>query len=320
VSLPDIRFENIRPFDGSRHSGFEELCSQLASLEPAPAGAKFYRKGRGADAGVECYRRYGDGTEIGWQAKYLFGWDASLAAQLDDSIRTALDKHPKLVEYVVCIPFDLADSRTGRGKTARQKWDDWCAKWRNVAAKAKRDLTITLWGKSELVARLARDEPAYSGRVLYWFNCEALTTAWFEEQFEKARAALGTRYTPETNVELPIRQGFLAFARDQSLQRQIDEWFLHVGDEGRSAVDSIRKVASGAIENHSGSLAAAIQSLTGLLSGDPTGPDRPYPIASWSSATASCLGLARGSLRWTYEVPPTKPDSSGSSPERWAQH
>src|SRR5215831_3043515 len=71
VSLPDINFENIRPHDGSRHAGFEELCSQLASLEPAPARAKFYRKGRGADAGVECYRRHADGTEVGWQAKYI---------------------------------------------------------------------------------------------------------------------------------------------------------------------------------------------------------------------------------------------------------
>lgn len=54
MSLPDIIFENIRPYDGSRYSGFEELCSQLASLESSPE-YEFYRKGRGADAGVECF-------------------------------------------------------------------------------------------------------------------------------------------------------------------------------------------------------------------------------------------------------------------------
>ena len=103
MSLPDIDFENIRPFDGTRHSGFEELCSQLASLEPTPPGAKFIRKGRGGDAGIECYQQRPDGTEVGWQAKYLFRWDAGLVAQLDGSIRAALDKHPKLVEYIVWI-------------------------------------------------------------------------------------------------------------------------------------------------------------------------------------------------------------------------
>ncbi len=320
MSLPDISFENIRPFDGSRHSGFEELCAQLASLEPAPPGAKFYRKGRGADAGVECFRRYTDGTEIGWQAKYLFGWGTGLAAQLDDSIRTALDKHRKLVEYVVCLPFDLSDRRTGKGKTARQKWDDWGAKWKKVAAREKRDLTFTLWGKSELVARLARDEPAYSGRVLYWFGRESLTAVWFEEQFEKARVSLGTRYTPETNIELPIRRDFLAFARDPSLQKQIDEWFFRVSDEGRSAVDSVHDVAPATRENHSRPLAESIQSLTSLLGGAPIGPHQLYPLDRWSSAAASSLDLARAAQRWSHDLPASKPDRSGSTPERSAQH
>lgn len=320
VSLPDISFENIRPHDGSRHAGFEELCSQLASLEAAPAGAKFHRKGRGADAGVECYRRRADGTEIGWQAKYLFGWDASLTAQLDDSIRTALDKHPQIVEYVVCLPFDLSDSRIGKGKTAREKWDDWCAKWKNAAAAQNRDLTITLWGKSELSTRLAKDDPAYSGRVLYWFGRETITAAWFVEQFGKARASLGTRYSPETNVELPIRQGFLAFARDPGLQKQIDGWFFRVTEEGCSAVDAIRKMGAGATETHSGPLAEAIHALTALLDGDPIGPDQPYPIAGCSSTASSCLGLAREALHWTYDLPPSKPGSMGIEPKRWAQH
>ena len=175
MSLPDISFENIRPSDGSRHAGFEEMCCQLASLEPASSGENFYRKGHGGDAGVECYLRRADGTEVGWQAKYLFHWSDSLKTQLDDSIRRTLDKHPQLVEYVVCLPFDLSDSRTGKHKTARENWDAWCTKWKEFAAEQKRNLTIRLWGKSELSTRLTGEDPAYSGRALYWFGHEALT-------------------------------------------------------------------------------------------------------------------------------------------------
>ena len=250
MSLPDISFKNIRPVDGNRHQGFEEMCCQLAFLEPAPEGEKFYPKGQGADAGVECYRRRADGTEIGWQAKYLFGWDSSLATQLDDSIGTALNKHPQLVEYVVCLPFDLSDSRTGRRKTAREKWDVWCAKWKEYAAARKRDLTITLWGKSELSTRFAKEAPAYSGRLLYWFGTEAVTADWLNEQFGKARVSLGSRYTPETNVEFPIRQDFLAFARYPGLQKQIDGGFLRVTEKGSDAVRAIRRTSAEAAETH----------------------------------------------------------------------
>ena len=320
MSLPDISFENIRPVDGNRHAGFEELCSQLASLDAVSAGERFVRKGRGGDAGVECYRRRADGTEVGWQAKYLFSWNASLASQLDDSIRTALKKHPNLVEYIVCLPIDLSDSRTGKGKTAREKWNVWCAKWKKHAATQKRNLTITLWGKSELTTRLTIGDPAHSGRLLYWFAIEAFTADWFEEQFEKARASLGSRYIPETNVELPIRQDFLAFARGPEPQQQIDGWFLGITEKGHRAVDAIRSTSAEKAETHSDLLAEAVHVLTSSLGGDPIEPDRLYPIDSWKSAVSVCLDLASEALHWTYDLPPSKPESPGIEPKRGAQH
>ena len=318
MSLPDINFENIRPFDGSRHAGFEEMCCQLASLESASSRENFYRKGRGGDAGVECYLRRADGTEVGWQAKYLFRWSDSLKAQLDHSIRTALDKHPQLVEYIVCLPFDLSDSRAGKGKTTREKWNAWCMKWKEFAAEQKRNLTIGLWGKSELTTRFAREDPAYSGRALYWFGHETLTAAWFKEQFGKARDSLGRRYTPENNVELPIRQDFLAFARHPELQKQIDGWFFRVTEKGSNAVDAIRRAGAEAAQIHFDPLDEAIRALTSLLDGDPISPDRPYPIADWSTAASNCLNLARNALHWTYDLPPSKP--MGIKSEGWAQH
>lgn len=320
MSLPDINFANIRPFDGSRHAGFEEVCCQLASLEPAPQGETFHRKGRGGDAGVECYRRRADGTEVGWQAKYLFRWNASLKAQLDDSIRTALENHPDLVEYVVCLPFDLSDPRTGKSKSAREKWDTWRAQWTKFAAEQQRDLTITLWGKSELSTRLAQEDPLYSGRLLYWFGTEAVTSAWFKEAFAKARASLGSRYTPETNVELPIRQDFLAFARHPELQKQIDGWFFRLVKKGRAAVDAIRGTGAEAADRHYEPLAEAIRALTSLLGRDPIGPDQPYPIDDWSAAASSGLNFARNALYWSYDLPPSKPGNTGITTERWARH
>ena len=320
MSLPDINFENIRPIDGSRSGGFEELCCQLAALEEVAKGESFHRKGHGGDAGVECYRRRADGTEVGWQAKYLFLWSSGLNTQLNDSIRRALDQHRSLVEYVVCLPFDLSDSRTGKRKTAREKWVSWCRKWKRYAATQGRDLKITLWGKSELSTRLTRDDPAYLGRLLYWFGREALTAEWFKEQFGKTSDSLGSRYTPETNVELPIRQDFLAFARHPELQKQIDGWFFRITEKGSNAVDAIRRTGTEADRIHSDCLDEAIRALTSLLDGEPIGPDRTYPTSDWSTAASNCLNIARNALNWTYALPPSKPHTTGVSSERSAQH
>src|ERR1700751_5911391 len=94
VAPLELDFDRIRPCGGSRQHGFEELCTQLASLEARSADATFYRKGLGPDAGVECFVRCADGAETGWQAKYFASFGPSQTAQLDESVKQALDKHP----------------------------------------------------------------------------------------------------------------------------------------------------------------------------------------------------------------------------------
>ena len=320
MSVPDIDFRNIRAFNGSRHQGFEELCCQLAALEALPSGSTFHRKGQGGDAGLECFLRLEDGKEIGWQAKYLFRWNDSCALQLDKSIKTAIEKHPNLTEYVVCLPFDLSDSRSGRGKTAREKWDGWHAKWTKRAADEKRDVTVKLWGKSELCSRLVRDDPSFAGRALYWFDIETFTSCWFQEQFERAKVSLGSRYNPETNVDLPIRQNFVALARHPELQKEIDRWCSSVAEKGRSAIRAIQETRTDAAQAQADVLETAVDVLTAALDSDPIASDQPYPTDAWRSAASACLELACEALRWSLDLPLSVPGSLGIEPERWTRH
>ena len=320
MSLPDIDFRHIRPLNGSRQDGFEELCCQLARLEPGFAGLEFQRKGQGGDAGVECFVRFSSGEETGWQAKYIFRWDNSFRKQLDESIRTALEKHTRLVEYIVCIPFDLPDSRSGRSKTARQKWEDWCSKWKNHAKGTKRDLRIALWGRSELISRLTNGGPVCAGRALYWFAAESMTPGWFRTQFKLAEASLGSRYTPETNIELPIRQDFIAFARHPQLQKEIDGWFLDVSDKGRSAVDAVRALPGDEANARADAVRAAVDALASSLDAPPIAVDRMYPVDDWISAVSGSLSAVRETLDWTFGLPGSKPGPSGIEPERRARY
>lgn len=161
MTLPDFDLRKIRLHKGSQNKAFEELCCQLASLEPRPAEAVHHRKGAGADAGVECFTLWPDGTETGWQVKFYTAMDANLASSLDKSIGTALKKHPNLTTYIVCLPFDLSDARTGRAQSPLERWSRWRGKWLCRAAKAGRTFAIELWDESAIKERLGRDDPLY---------------------------------------------------------------------------------------------------------------------------------------------------------------
>lgn len=279
MTIRSVDFQRIRSFGGSQNHAFEELCTQLASLEPRAPGDVFYRKGVGADAGVECFLRHQDRSESGWQVKYFFQLDAGQIAQLNESIETALKKHPKLTRYIVCIPFDLLDQRVGKAQTQLQRWDAWVKKWKAAAAKSKRKLIIELWSKSALVERLGRDDPLYSGRAAFWFDEIMLASKWFEERFAIARASLGQRYTPETNVELPIRRAILGFCRDPSLLDEVERWGEALAERRHQVISHLGDVASATDWSpYQSPLEEALSGLEALLAATPSDPDYTFPV------------------------------------------
>ena len=223
MTLPDIDFTRIRPWRGSRHSGFEELCCQLFSLEsPAPASRFFRKEGAGGDAGVECLWTLSDGQVHGLQSKYFCDeLGPTQWRQLDDSVRTALEKHPTLTRYVISLPRDLTDRRREGEQSQRDHWGEHLATWHGWAEAKDMDVDFVYWGSSELAERLSRDEAHWSGRTLYWFGTRSMNPDWFQRKFEQARANLGERYTPEANVDLPIRDVFDGLSRTPAFRAAV---------------------------------------------------------------------------------------------------
>lgn len=254
--MMEINFANIRAFDGSQNSGFEELVCQLAHLEKPANAKKFVRKeGAGGDAGVECYWILDDDSETCWQAKYFMGeMNTSRWSQLDESFETALSKHPNLSTYVVCLPLDKTDSRkTGKGgKKVTSVEDEWKArvqKWAASATAAGRTVAFEFWGKHEFTAMLAIDDPRYSGRRLYWFNEPVLRSDTLRHLALKSRETLGDRFTPEFHVDLPITRQFDGICAN-------DRWWSDISAlkaELEEQYDQlIRFVTSNKIEDASG--------------------------------------------------------------------
>jgi hypothetical protein len=150
----DIDFRNIRPFDGDRRRGFEELVCQIARREKNPGAREFHRvEGAGGDAGIEAYWIFEDGTKHGYQAKYFLATKEIDWSQIDKSVNTALEQNPELTEYTIAIACDLTDrsGKLGKGKTGWEHWEDHKSKWKQWADSNGMILDFIPWTKSVIV-------------------------------------------------------------------------------------------------------------------------------------------------------------------------
>ena len=229
MSTGDLTWSRIRSLRGTRQAGFEELCVQLARAE-TPDGATFYRKGS-PDAGVECFCVLADGSEWGWQAKFFTASPEDAQwGQLDKSVRTALNKHPRLARYFVCIPVDRPDARREDQTSALQKWNNLVAKWEGWAADGGMSVEFDWWGASELVSRLSEHD--HAGRVAFWFgDHRRFNDAWFVDRLDEALTTAGERYTPEVHIDLSIAGTLDLFGRGDSLVSMIHAVREEVGRE-----------------------------------------------------------------------------------------
>lgn len=160
--MPTVSWLEIRKWNGSQSDAFEELCCQFAHSEPTPEGSKFISKGR-PDSGIECYWILPTGEEWGWQAKFFTdGLNKQRWGQCDDSVRKALDGHPKLTKLFFCFPYRFPDSRKLSEVTAAKYWENHCAKWIQWAKERGRSVEFILWDEHELILRLSK--PEHRGR------------------------------------------------------------------------------------------------------------------------------------------------------------
>jgi hypothetical protein len=261
----------IRALNGSKRDGFEELCAQLARAD-CPAQSSFFRKGR-PDSGVEAYVVLHDGTEWAWQSKYFHTLGESQWTQLDESVRTALGGHPKLTRFIACIPLDLPDGRSGRAKSARERWNDRVTTWSQWAAQKGMSVNFIWQGSHEMLTALAR--PEHGGLVNFFFGNRYLDDAWFLDRLTEAHRAAGPRYTPELNVRLTLAEQFQALGRTAEFFNRIRSLASGIREHVSSYVFSVAKAPDATLLT----LIAAAQASCNhaldefrLLSDNPTHP------------------------------------------------
>lgn len=224
-----VEWNKLRPWDGSQNTAFEMLVCQLAEYESVPDGSRFVRKGA-PDAGVECYWQLPDGRELGWQAKFFtFSPTPQQWAQVDSSVKKALDKHPNLQSYTICMAVDRSDARIEGQNSFLDRWNDRVEKWEGWASERNMRVEFSFWGTHEIVERLAHDE--HQGRHFFWFHKDFLSPTWFRQHLCEVIAAIDPRYTPKLNVQLPISKVFDSLSRSPAFRAGFQEAY---GDLGKA--------------------------------------------------------------------------------------
>ena len=245
-----LDFTKIRHHKNSQNSGFEQLICQLAHLSRPKNAECFIRKeGSGGDAGVECFWKLKDGSEHAWQAKYFLNtitdkqWN-----QISNSVKTALEKHPKLKKYYICLPLDRTDRRQDNEESQLDKWNKKVTEWKKIAESKEMNVTFEFWGEHEIHQKLSTDEPKFSGKALYWFNSPILQIQHLKNIAEKSKQLLGDRFSPELNIDLPIAESFDGVGLTPNWYQR----FYSVTEKWLEALEELKNIISEEDENLTG--------------------------------------------------------------------
>lgn len=223
----EFDFKKIREHEGTRSGGFEEMICQLAYYEyHQKQSVRFIRKdGAGGDAGVECYWVMADGNEYCWQAKYFINeFGRRQLQQLEKSFVRAIEKHPRMSKYFVCIPRDIFDGRvkdknsnTGIRKSNWDKFLDYCLK-----ASSGREIEIVLWSKHHIQNKLMLDLPSMHGKAEFWFDVPLLNTNKIKKVTKDSIQSLSRRYLPQYHVDSAIFEYFDALSCNSNWIQKIE--------------------------------------------------------------------------------------------------
>lgn len=221
-------YRRIRGMDSGQRLAFEELICQLARREQPSADAEFRRiEGAGGDGGIEAYWLLSDGSEVGYQAKYYTKSADINWANIDDSVRRALETHPGLSRYIVALPCDLTDKtgKQGGGNTGWERWHSRKETWGKLVAPGKH-VDFIAWTASEITDRLTH--PNAEGLRRYWFGDVEFSPKWFSDHIDLAVKSLDERYHPEDHVEVGIERIFKVILRDDSIVSEIQDHFSKI--------------------------------------------------------------------------------------------
>ncbi|QJD97689.1 hypothetical protein HH214_18330 [Mucilaginibacter robiniae] len=180
-----IDWNKLQPYKTTKSKSFEQLCYQIASRLYSDKGTFTPVDDSGGGDGVEFYLTMPDGSEWGWQAKYYEG-SARLSvsgrkAAIISSLERAVNKHPKMEMWFLCVTTDLTPDE-----------ETWVTTDLKNRIPAGHPAKIEVWNESFLHEKI--NQPAFNGLKQSFFNELELSSDWFAKAYEKSFSIVKNKF------------------------------------------------------------------------------------------------------------------------------
>jgi hypothetical protein len=255
VTIDNLDFSRLKPYDGKTAKCFEQLWYQIVRKEFSALGTVTPIDGSGGDGGVEFYLKLNNGEKWGWQCKF-FGDSGRLNASsrdisIENSLQTACRNHPEVTKWFLCLKTDLTpNSISSAGKFSKGEIY-WFEKELPKVIPTGMSVELEHWGVSKLISFL--NEVKHIGIRTLFFGQLEFDQAWFTKRFEENFQKVRDKYDPELHTIDRYCQALIncslfdpTFCTDlitlkNELDKQVRELNMKIGElEKNQAIDGGR--------------------------------------------------------------------------------
>lgn len=187
-----LDWSKLKPYKTAKTKSFEQLCYQIAIRLYGQMGNFTPVDDSGGGDGVEFFLTLLNGEEWGWQAKYYENSprlrDSNRKEAIIDSLRRALEVHPNLTKWYLCIPMDFNKAE-----------DNWFKKELPKNIPTGRNVEIIPWSHSFFHEKVY--QPQFNGIWQSFFNLLELDNDWFQKTFNNSYSLVKNKF--EENLYIP---------------------------------------------------------------------------------------------------------------------
>ena len=180
-----LDWSKLKPYKSDCKKSFEELCYQIAREEYKNKGIFTSIDDSGGGDGVEFYLTLPNGEEWGWQSKFFSGngrlCEGGRKKQIKTSLKTAINKHPNLKKWHLCLKTNFTTDKKGKNGRKLQGESTWFNETLTKEIPTNMDLKLIHWGESKFNDFLRN----YEDIRKYFFTDKFLTSDWFNKRFDE---------------------------------------------------------------------------------------------------------------------------------------
>lgn len=199
VTIDQIDFSKLKPYDGKITKCFEQLCYQIAQKEFGHLGNFTPIDGSGGDGGVEFYLNLSNGEKWGWQCKFYSDNGrlniSSRDSAIEESLETACRNHTDLSKWFLCLKTDLTtDSLSSKGKFSKGE-RNWFENELSSKIPTGRTIKLEHWGESSFISFLK--DSKHIGIRSFFFGELEFSNEWFKKRFDENFEKVRDKYDPD---------------------------------------------------------------------------------------------------------------------------